>query len=50
MFRISILELAFTCALILLVLVVPIMVARFQARMDGRLKDIEKKLDNKKQQ
>ena len=50
MFRISILELAFTCALILLVLVVTIMVARFQAHMDSRLKDIEKKIDKKKQQ
>ena len=50
MFRISILELAFTCALILLIRVIPIMVARFQARMDSRLKDIEKKIDKKKQQ
>ena len=50
MFRVSTLELAFTCGIIMLVLVIPIMVARFQSHMDKRLKEIEKKIDKKKQQ
>lgn len=48
MFRVSTLELAFTCGIIMLVFVVPIMFARFQARMDKRLKEIEKKIDKRK--
>jgi len=49
MFRIGVLELTLTCGLILLALVIPMMLARFYARMDKRLKNIEKKIDKKKQ-
>ena len=49
MFRIGVVELALTCGLLLLVLVIPFMVARFYARMDKRLKNIEKKIDKTKQ-
>lgn len=48
MFRISVLELTFTCGLILLALVIPIIVKRFYASLDKRLKNIEKKIDKKK--
>ena len=48
MFHISVLELALTCGLILLVLVIPLMVKRFYASMDKRLKNIEKKIDKTK--
>ena len=47
MFRVGVVELALTCGLILLVLVIPLMLTRFYARMDRRLKDIEKKMDKK---
>ena len=49
MFRIGVVELALTCGLLLLVLVIPVMVTRFYARLDKRLKNIEKKIDKKKQ-
>ena len=49
MFHISVVELAFTCGIILLVLVVPVLLGRFYTRMDERLKNIEKKIDKKKQ-
>jgi hypothetical protein len=49
MFHISVLELAFTCGLILLVLVVPVILRRLYVQMDKRLKNIEKKLDKKKE-
>ena len=49
MFHISVLELALTCGLILLVLVIPIMVKRFYASMDKRLKIVKKKIDKKKE-
>ncbi len=49
MFRIGIFELAFSCGLIFLVLVIPIIVARYHARMDQRLKNIENKLNKKKE-
>jgi flagellar biosynthesis protein FliR len=42
MFYISVLELTLTCGLILLVLVIPLMVKRFYADMNKKLKDIEK--------
>ncbi len=42
MFYISVLELTLTCGLILLVLIIPLMVKRFYASMDKRLKNIEK--------
>ena len=48
MFHISVVELAFTCGIILLLLVAPVMWKRFYAQMDKRLKNIEKKIDEKK--
>jgi Na+/melibiose symporter-like transporter len=48
MFHISVVELAFTCGVILLLLVVPVMLKRFYAQMDKRLKNIEKKIEKKK--
>jgi flagellar biosynthesis protein FliR len=48
MFRIGVLELALTCGLLLLVLIVPVMITRFYVRVDKRLKNIEKKIDKKK--
>jgi hypothetical protein len=49
MFRIGIFELALSCGLIFLVIVIPIIVARYYARVDKRLKNIENKLDKKKE-
>jgi hypothetical protein len=49
MFRIGIVELGFTCGLLFLVIVVPVIVARYYARVDKRLKNIENKLDKKKE-
>ncbi len=48
MFHISVVELAFTCGVILLVLVIPVMLKRFYARVDKRLKNIEKNIDKKR--
>ncbi len=48
MFHISVVELAFTCGVILLLLVAPVIWKRFYTRMDRRLKDIEKKVGKKK--
>jgi hypothetical protein len=48
MFRIGIFELVLSCGLIFLVIVIPIIVARYYARVDKRLKNIENKLDKKK--
>jgi F0F1-type ATP synthase membrane subunit b/b' len=48
MFHISVVELAFTCGVILLLLVAPVIWKRFYADMDKRLKNIEKKIDKKK--
>jgi len=48
MFRIGISELGLVCAIVLLILFVPVMISRSYARLDKRLKDIEKKLDKKK--
>lgn len=47
MFHISVVELAFTCGVILLVLVVPVMLKRFYMQMDKRMKNIEKKIEKK---
>lgn len=47
MFRIGVIELALTCGLVLLIIVVPVIVARYHARMDERLKQIEKRLNPK---
>ncbi|MBI5966136.1 MAG: hypothetical protein HY863_21860 [Chloroflexi bacterium] len=49
MFHISVVELVFTCGVILLILVVPLMLKRFYTQMDKRLKNIEKKVDKKKE-
>ncbi|MDO9302418.1 MAG: hypothetical protein Q7T89_13615 [Anaerolineales bacterium] len=48
MFHISVVELAFTCGIILLFLVTPVIWRRFYTQMDKRLKIIEKKIDKKK--
>lgn len=47
MFRIGIFELALTCGLIVLVIIIPLIVARYYSRTDRRLKNIEKQLDKK---
>jgi hypothetical protein len=47
MFHISVAELALTCGVILLILIVPMMVKRAYADMNKRLKNIEKKIDKK---
>ncbi len=44
MFHISVVELAFTCGIILVFLVAPLLISR----MNRRIKDLEKKLDKKK--
>jgi hypothetical protein len=46
MFHISVVELAFTCGVIPLVLVVPVILKALRA-MDKRLKNIEKKIEKK---
>jgi hypothetical protein len=48
MFHISVVELAFTCGVILLLLVAPVMWRRFYTQIDKRLKNIEKKIEKKK--
>jgi hypothetical protein len=48
MFHIGVVELGLTCGLLLLVLIVPVMVGRFYARLDQRLKKIEKDINNRK--
>lgn len=47
MFRIGVVELMLACGLLLLVLVIPIIISRFYARIDKRLMNIEKKIDTK---
>jgi hypothetical protein len=47
MFRISIIELGLTCGLFVLIILIPWIVARYSSRMDRRLKDIEKRIDQK---
>lgn len=47
MFYISTLELTLTCLLVALVFVVPTIIKRSYAKMDQRLKDVEKKLAGK---
>lgn len=44
MFHISVVELAFTCGIILVFLVAPLLISR----MNRRIKELEKKLDKKK--
>lgn len=48
MFRIGILELGLTCALVTLALVIPLIVTRGYARLNKRLKGIEDNLTKKK--
>jgi len=48
MFRIGILELGITCALVTLVLLIPLIVARGYGRLNKRLKNIENKIEKKK--
>jgi Na+/melibiose symporter-like transporter len=47
MFHISVVELAFTCGVILLLLIAPMMLRRFYTHVDKRLKNIEKKIEKK---
>ncbi len=49
MFRISFMEFGIICFIGLLVLIVPIMIVWFYKTIDKRLKDIEKRLDKKKE-
>lgn len=49
MFHISVVELVFTCGVILLILIVPLMLKRFYTQMEKRLKNIENKIDKKKE-
>jgi len=48
MFRIGLLESGITCAIVALILLVPLIISRSYARLNKRLKDIENKLDKKK--
>ena len=48
MFRIGIIELGFTCALIALAFVIPVVVMRGYARLNERLKSLEDKVAKKK--
>jgi len=49
MFRISSLELALTCGLIILIFIVPMLISRGYAQINRRLHQIEKKLNKKKE-
>jgi hypothetical protein len=49
MFRVGVVELISACGLLLVVFIIPVMLSRFYARLDKRLKSIEKKIDKKKQ-
>lgn len=48
MLRIGLLESGITCAIVALILLVPLIISRSYARLNKRLKDIENKLDKKK--
>jgi len=48
MFHISVAELALTCGVILLLLILPVMWKRFSADMDRRLRNVEKKIEKKR--
>jgi hypothetical protein len=47
MFHISVSELALTCGVILLIFILPVTWKRFNADVDRRLKNIEKKIEKK---
>jgi hypothetical protein len=48
MFHISVAELALTCGVVLLIFILPVIWKRFNADMDRRLKNIEKRIEKKK--
>lgn len=48
MFRISVVELGFTCLLVALAFIIPTIVASGYARLNKRIKDLENKLAKKK--
>jgi ABC-type transport system involved in cytochrome bd biosynthesis fused ATPase/permease subunit len=48
MFYISTLELTLTCALIIMLFIVPVIVKRAYAKMDKRIKNLENKVDKKR--
>lgn len=48
MIRIGIYELGFTCALISLAIVIPLIITRGVARLNKRLKNLEDKISKKK--
>lgn len=48
MFRISIIELGFTCALISLAIVIPLLFTRGYAKLNKRIKKIEYKVSKKR--
>ena len=48
MFRVSILEIAVACGVIVLIILVPLIVARGYARIHQRLNELEHKLQKKK--
>lgn len=47
MFRISIIELGLTCGLIALVILIPLIISRGQAKLNDRLKKMEDKFSKK---
>jgi hypothetical protein len=47
-FRISVLELGLTCALIVLAFVIPLIVSRGYAQLNERLKNLENRFTKKK--
>lgn len=48
MFRIGIYELGFTCILVSLAIIIPLIITRGYARLNRRLKDMEDKLSKKR--
>lgn len=48
MFRISFLEMTIVCAIIALVIIIPVIIARGYSQLNKRLKDIEDKIEKKK--
>lgn len=48
MFRIGVLELGLTCALITLAIVIPLIVTRGYAQLNKRMKNLENKFDKKR--
>jgi len=48
MFRIGIIELGVTCALVSLAIIIPLIITRGYARLNKRLKNLENKTEKKK--